>query len=99
MMTVRSTKEHVAFLTGRQGALRTTSELVDQFMDQLIAAREELQEARAEYAARIAQTRAHFDAEVAAMRRELAEALAELGRAQLLCSFARLTRGETDRLN
>ena len=56
-------------------------------------------QARAEHAARIAQARAHFDAEVAAMRRELAEALADLSRAQLLCSFAKLTRGETDRLN
>jgi hypothetical protein len=91
MMIVRGAKERAAFLTGRQTALRTTSDAVDQLIDQLSVPREELREARAEYAAKIAQTKAHFDAEVAAMRRELAEALTELSRAQLLGEFAKLT--------
>jgi chromosome segregation ATPase len=72
----------------------TTSQLIEQ----LNAARAELQEARAEYAAKIAAARNHFDSEAAAMRKELAEALASLNQLRATM-FAAWRKQETDRLN
>jgi chromosome segregation ATPase len=72
----------------------TTSQLIEQ----LNAARAELQEARSEYAAKIAKTKAHFDAEAAAMRRELTEALAQLNRLKVTM-FAAWQRRESDAIN
>jgi hypothetical protein len=49
---------------------------IDQLMDQLQAARNELQEARAEYAAKIEAAREYFVREATALRETLAAALA-----------------------
>jgi hypothetical protein len=65
-------------------------------VEQLRAARAELQEARADSAARIAATKAHFHREAAAMRQEMEEAFAKL---KMLDTFSKLTRGEADWLN
>jgi hypothetical protein len=51
---------------------------IDQLMDQLQAARNELQEARAEYA--VEATREYFVREATALRETLAAALAEVQR-------------------
>ena len=88
----------MAFLVGRQAGPRSTNGAVHQLIEQLSAARAELQQARAEYAAKIAATKAHFDREATAMRQELAEALAELDQLRLL-TFQKWTRHDTDTLN
>ena len=88
MMIVHNTDEHRAFLVGRQSALRTSSEAVDQLTEQIIAARAELQEARAEHAERMAEARAHFEREAEAMRQELEQAIAELQQLRAIMFFA-----------
>lgn len=77
----------------------STNDSVDQLVEQLQAARAELQEARMEYAAKIERTKEHFDKEVASIRRQFAEALAELSRVQMLDDFNKWTRSETERLH
>ena len=61
-------------------------------MDQLAAAREE-------HAAMAAQMKAEFDAEVAALRSELAQAYALLEQLRTLNAFARYERSESDTVN
>jgi uncharacterized protein YllA (UPF0747 family) len=68
MMIITSKKQHQAFLAGQAG--RTSNEIADQLIEQLSAARAELQQARAEHAAKIAAARALFDSEAEAMRQE-----------------------------
>jgi hypothetical protein len=77
-MRVRNADQVRAFLVGRQHGLRTSNEIADQLVEQLTAARAELQEARREYAERISAARNYFDSEVKAMRAELAESLSQL---------------------
>ena len=67
-MIINNLKEHAAFVSGRQTGLHSANDAVDQLTEQLIAARAELQEARVEYASKMAATKAHFDSEAAAMR-------------------------------
>ena len=52
MMIITSKKQHQAFLAGQAG--RTSNGIADQLIEQLSAARAELQQARAEHAAKIA---------------------------------------------
>jgi hypothetical protein len=61
-------------------------------MDQLATAREE-------HAAMAAQIKAESDAEVAALRSELAQAYAQLEQLRTLNVFARYERSETDTVN
>jgi hypothetical protein len=61
-------------------------------MDQLAAAREK-------HAAMAAQMKAEFDAEVAALRSELADAYALMERLRTLNAFARYEQSETDTIN
>jgi hypothetical protein len=68
----------MAYLTGRSDALRTTSEYVEQLIDEIHSARCELASARADHAAKIAAAKKQFADEASAMRRELTEAIAEL---------------------
>jgi hypothetical protein len=96
MMVIHNKGEHKAFLVGRQAGLRSYSEAMEQLTEQLRAARAELQEARADHAARMAACKAHFDRECKAIRREMEEMIAEL---KGLDSFAKMTRTEADRLN
>lgn len=69
MMIITSKKQHQAFIAGQAG--RTSNDIADQLIEQLSAARAELQQARAEHSAKIAAARAHFDSEAQAMRRKL----------------------------
>ena len=87
MMIITSKKQHQAFLAG-QADLR--NDIAEQLIEQLSAARAELQQARAEHAAKIAAARAHFDSEAEAMRqeaevmrREFTEAIAQLNELRL----------------
>ena len=91
MTIVRNRDEVRAFLTGRQAGVRTTSDAMDQLAEQLREARADLQQARAEYADRIANARGHFDAEVAAMRKELDAAMSSLNslRASMFVAWQR----------
>jgi hypothetical protein len=73
MRTVPNVHQYLAFHSGRQAGLHSASDAVEQLTEQLIAARAELREARAEYAERIAAAREHFDAEAKAMRLEFSE--------------------------
>jgi peptidoglycan hydrolase CwlO-like protein len=97
MMIVKSKGQQLAYLIGRKDALRTTSEYVEQLLDELHAARVELQTVRAERAAMMAKAQARFDADAAEMRRELQEAIAELHQLRL-SMFQKWTRHEGDRL-
>ena len=97
MMIINNLKEHAAFVSGRQTGLHSANDAVDQLTEQLIAARAELQEARVEYASKIAATKAHFDSEAAAMRRELSEARAQLDQLRLML-FQKWQRHQTDLL-
>jgi hypothetical protein len=72
--------------------IRPASDAVEQLMDQLAAAREE-------HAAMAAQLKAEFNAEVAALRRELAEGYALMERLRMLNAFAQYQRSETDSIN
>jgi capsule polysaccharide export protein KpsE/RkpR len=78
MMIVRSTEQLRCYVTGREDALRITSEYVEQLAEQLREARAELQQVRAEREAAFAKIKAQFDADAAAMRKELTSAIAEL---------------------
>jgi hypothetical protein len=98
MMLVHSTDEHRAFVVGRQSALRSASDAVEQLTEQLIIARAELQQARADHAARMAALQARFDSEAAAMRHELSEGIAQLDSLRLLM-FSKWQRHQTDALN
>lgn len=97
-MIVRSLDEHRAYLVGRQSGLRGSNNAVEQLVEQLMLARVELQDARVEYANKIAATRAHFDSEVASMRQELAASLAELDQLRLTM-FQAWRRQPNDALN
>lgn len=97
MIAFRTKAQCLTYQAGRQTGLRTANEACDQLTEQLIAARAELQEARAEYAERIAAAREHFDKEAKAMRLELSEALAELDTLRLLM-FNKWKPSETDRV-
>jgi hypothetical protein len=72
----------------------TTSQLIEQ----LKAARAELQEARAEYAAKIAAARNHFDSEALLMRKELDAALSALNDLKV-SMFAAWQRRQSDAIN
>jgi hypothetical protein len=87
MMIITSKKQHQAFLAG-QADLR--NDIAEQLIEQLSAARAELQQARAEHAAKIAAARAKFNSEAEAMRleaevmrREFTEAIAQLNELRL----------------
>jgi hypothetical protein len=97
MMIINNLKEHAAFVSGRQTGLHSANDAVDQLTEQLIAARAELQEARVEYAGKIAATKTHFDNEAAAMRRELSEARAQLDQLRLML-FQKWQQHQTDLL-
>jgi hypothetical protein len=87
----------MAFLGGRQAGSAppmTTSQLIEQ----LNAARAELQEARAEYSAKIQAARNHFDSEAAAMRAELDAALSALNDLKV-SMFAAWQRRQSDAIN
>ena len=58
--------------------MRTTSEYVEQLLDELHAARVELQQVRAERASALAKVKAQFAEDAATMRQELTAALAEI---------------------
>jgi hypothetical protein len=96
MMVIHNKGEHKAFLNGRQTGLRSSHDMVEQLVQQLQAARKELAEARAAHSLMMCQVRAHFDAEVAQVRKEMELMVAEL---KGLDAFAKLTRGAEDRLN
>ena len=90
MIIITSKKQHQAFLAGQAG--RTSNDIADQLIEQLSAARAELQQARAEHAAKIAAARAHFASrvklelmrqEAEVMRREFNEAIAQLNELRL----------------
>lgn len=88
MMIITSKKQHQEFFAGQAG--RTSHDIADQLIEQLSAARAELQQARAEHAAKVAAARAHFDSEAEAMRqeaevmrREFTEAIAQLNEVRL----------------
>jgi hypothetical protein len=98
MVIINDMKEHAAFVIGRQAGLHSDNDAVDRLTEQIIAARAELQEARVEYASKIATTKAHFDSEAAAMRRELSEALAQLDQLRLML-FQKWQRHKTDLLS
>jgi hypothetical protein len=97
MMIVKSKGQLMAYLIGRSDALRTTSEYVEQLIDEIHSARCELASARAEHAAKIAAAKKQFADEASAMRRELTEAIAELHtlRAHM---FSKWERTQADRL-
>lgn len=78
MMIINNKHEYRSYMNGRSAGLRTTADAMDQLSEQLRLARAELQEARSEFAERIAATKEHFNSEAAAMRKELTAALAEL---------------------
>jgi hypothetical protein len=70
--------------------ITSKKDIANQLIEQLSAARAELQQARAEHAAKIAAARAHFDSEAEAMRqeaevmrREFTEAIAQLNELRL----------------
>jgi hypothetical protein len=69
-----------------------------QLIEQLNAARAELQEARAEYAAKIAAARNHFDSEALLMRKELDAALSALNDLKV-SMFAAWQRRRSDAIN
>jgi hypothetical protein len=70
-MVIKTSEEKKAFAFARQLVLRNTSDVVDQLVEQLIKTREELAIAKAEYFVKIEATKSHFDAQVAAMRKEM----------------------------
>jgi hypothetical protein len=74
MMIVRSKGQLMAYVVGKEDALRVANDA----MDQLQHARTELQQVREERAEAFANIKAHFDADALAMRKKLAAALAEL---------------------
>jgi hypothetical protein len=95
-----------ALTAGRQSEPTDSNEIVDQLIEQLEATRvslrqtrEELVEARAEHARMMADLQAHFDEEVAEMRKMLTDARAELAKFQAFNSFERLERSGSDSLN
>jgi hypothetical protein len=87
----------MAYLVGRKDALRTTSEYVEQLIDQLHEARLELQQVRAERATALAKIKAQFEQDATAMRRELTEAIAELHQLPAHM-FSKWERHQSDRL-
>ena len=89
---IRSKDDLIAFANRRQAGLRTASDAVDHLLDQLNVGREE-------HAAMAAKMKAEFDAEVAALRSELAEAYAVIERLRVLNGFARYGRGEHNTIN
>jgi DNA-binding FrmR family transcriptional regulator len=91
---------------GRQSEPTDSNEMVDQLIEQLEAARaslrqtrEELLEAHAEHAQMMADPQAHFDEEVAEMRKILTDARAELAKFQACNSFVTLERTSSDTMN
>lgn len=98
MMIVHNTGEQKAFMVGRKSGLKCANTLVEQLTEQLIEARAELQQARAERAAMIAQAMDHVQKESAACQKELAMALEELNQLRLMM-FQKWTRTEADTVN
>jgi hypothetical protein len=82
---------------GRQAALADSAEVIEQLVTQLCAARAELREARAEFAARIEATREYFDREARALREMLASAQEDVERLNAVIELGSLDR--TRRLN
>jgi hypothetical protein len=105
MMIVKCKEQIAAFLNGRNAGLRAANDAVDQLIDQLTKARAELRDARAWHDNEIEQLKSYFDAELAALRRELsmsfdelARAQSELARYQIDDAFAHWMPSETDRM-
>lgn len=98
MITLNGKFQKAAFRVGHQFGLRASSEAMYELAEQLRYARAELQEARAEYAAKIERTREHFNSEAAAMRKELTSALAEIDQLRRTM-FQKWERHPTDPLN
>ena len=100
-MILQSKGQRMAFRVGQQIGLRTSSEAIDQLIEQLHQARADLQQVRterAEYLERIAAAKEHFNAEASAMRKELAEALAELDQLRIQM-FSKWQRSSADTVN
>lgn len=97
MMIVKSKGQQVAYWIGRKDALRTTSEYVEQLLDELHAARVELQQVRAERASALAKVKAQFAEDAATMRQELTAALAEIDQLRITM-FQKWERTQSDRL-
>lgn len=96
-LIVDNVKEAAAFVVGRQSALRSANDAMDQLTEQLIEARRELQEARADHAAKMVALQVHFDSEAQRMQQELSEGIAQLNSLRLMM-FSKWQRHETDLL-
>ena len=97
-MILQSKGQIAAFTVGRQNGLRASYDAVEQLTEQLIAARAELQQARAERAAMMDKANEHVRKECEACRKELTIALEEVNQLRLLM-FHQWTRTEADVLN
>jgi hypothetical protein len=79
--------------------VRSAASALAMTADQSTGAVSELAEARARHDAVVEEMRAYFDAEVAALMSELAQAYALMERLRTLNAFAQYQRSETDTIN
>jgi arginine deiminase len=80
------------YAAGKRAGINSVAAAFEQLMDQLAAA-------RAEHNAMMERLQAEFESEVAALRKELAEAYAMMERYRTINEFIRYERSEHDTVN